>query len=651
MSIATILSIAQSGLDASQVAIQTASHNIANVDTPGYSEQEAVLEEATPTPMPVGLMGNGVNVTQIKSYIDQNLQNAITDQNSGVQEQQTYETSLTQIQSIFNEDNSQLSTNMTTFFNDWSTLSTDPTSTADKETLASDGKTLCATFNTMYSDLVNLQGNLNGEVNSQISDINTATSQIASLNKLIAENVKGTSEANDYMDQRNQLLQQLSGYMNISYFTDSSNMVDVLSANGSSLVDDVTSYQLTVDPNATTGMTDVGLKGPSGSSQDITSQISGGSLGALLTTRDTTIPGYMSNLNGLAQSIMQNVNYFHEQGNDNAGIPFFQSSTANYAQGISLASQIENGSGNVQTQNIMASSSASDSTDNDVALAIASLANETLLGGSTITSTAASSETTPLGLTGHLAVDGVPVTVGVGDSLSTIMGSINAVTGQTGVTASITQSSAGFQLVLTAPGQNDNISVVNGDLDTSSQSLLQTLRTTAVSDPTQAMNLAGTIQLGQGTSGQEYSLNVAATDSLNAVVANINNINTADGTGVTASISSGCLVLTKNASSISIPSGTVSGTIGLAGSTYADYEAGVVANVGQATQTATDLANYNQNALTSLQQEQSQESGVSIDDEMSNLIKFQNAYQAAASLYTTAEAMLNSLLQAVGVTT
>jgi len=654
VSVTTILNIAQSALDASQVAIQTTSHNIANVDTPGYSEQQAVLEEATPTPMSIGLMGNGVSVEQIKSYYDQNLQNAITNQNSGVQQQQTLETSLTQVQSIFNEDNSQLSTNLTTFFNDWSTLSTDPTSTADKETLASDGESLCTTFNTMYSDLVNLQGSLNGQVNSQIADINNTTSQIASLNKLIAESAHGTSEANDYIDQRNQLVQQLSGYMNISYFTDASNMVDVLTANGSSLVDDGVSYQLTVDPNATTGLTDVGLQGPSGSPQDITSQISGGSLGALLTTRDTTIPGYTNNLNGLAQSIMQNVNYFHEQGNNNAGIPFFQSSTANYAQGISLASQIENASGAVQTQNIMASSSTANPTGNDVALAIASLANETVLGDNTITSTAASSATTPLGLTGHLAIDGVPITVGVGDSLSTIMTNINAVTGQTGVTASITQSSAGYQLVLTASSSSGNISVANGDLDTSSQSLLQTLTTNPVNAGT-AMNLTGTIQLGAGNGGNEYSVSVQPTDTLTDVMTNIDNINALDNTGVVASLSTNgsgnsVLVLTKG-SQISVPSGTITGTIGLAGATYADYEAGVVANIGQATKTATNLSTYNQNMLTSLQQQQSQESGVSIDDEMSNLIKFQNAYQAAASIYTTAETLMNSLLEAVGITT
>ena len=211
MSIGTILNIAQTGIDASQVSIQTTSHNIANVDTPGYAEQEAILEEARPTPTAIGLMGDGVDVAQIKSYLDQNLQNAINSKNSDVQEQQTYETNLTQIQSVFNEDNSKLSAGMTTFFNDWSTLSTDSTSTADKQAVASDGQTMCTTFNAMYGDLSSLQSNLNGEVNSQIDEMNTTTSQIASLNQLIAEGQKGTSEANDYIDQRSQLVRHSQG--------------------------------------------------------------------------------------------------------------------------------------------------------------------------------------------------------------------------------------------------------------------------------------------------------------------------------------------------------------------------------------------------------------------------------------------------------
>lgn len=356
--------------------------------------------------------------------------------------------------------------------------------------------------------------------------------------------------------------------MNISYFTDSStNMVSVLTSKGSSLVDGTVSYQLTGNQQAATGMTGISWQGPAGDSQDITSQITGGSLGAVITTRDNTIPGYLGSLNALAQSIMQGVNYFHEQGNDNAGVQFFQTgNTLDYAQGISLGSRIEDASGTVQTQNIMASSSSTNTTDNDVAARIASLANETILGDATIGSATFGSETSALGLSGDLVVNGTSVSVASTDSLTQIADDISA--SNAGVSANVVPVSGGYKLVLVAQGGAQNISVVDGSLSTPST----------------------------GTSSITQSL-------------------------------------------------------GLSGSTWVDYEAAVVSGVGQATTSATNLATYNQNALTSLQQQQSQESGVSIDEEMSNLIMYQNAYQASARLYTVAKEMVDALLQSVGVTT
>ena len=175
-------------------------------------------------------MGNGVTVQQIKSYLDQNIQNSISAQNSNLQGQTVAGNYLTSIQSIFNEDNSNLSASITQFFNDWQTLSTDPTSTADKQTVASDGKSLASVVNGMYTDLTTMQTQANGDVNSAISDVNTTLTSIASLNQEIAQGRVGTSEANDYIDQRNQLLQTLSGYMNITCVTSSNNMVTVLTS-------------------------------------------------------------------------------------------------------------------------------------------------------------------------------------------------------------------------------------------------------------------------------------------------------------------------------------------------------------------------------------------------------------------------------------
>ena len=652
MSIASILNIANSGLNASQTAIQTVSHNVSNVDTPGYSRQQVELTEADPTASSVGLMGNGVSVQGIKSYLDQNLQDAITSKNSDVQEQQVSEQYLTQIQSVFDESNSNLSTNLTNFFNSWSTLSTDPTNTSDKQAVASSGQMLCSTFNTMSSDLSGLQTNLNGEVSSQIDEINGITSQIASLNSLISQSSTGTSTANDYVDQRNQLLQQLSGYMNISYYSDNStNMVGVLTSKGTTLVDGTASYNLTPGQEAS-GMTSVVWQGPSDDSIDITDQISGGSLGAALTARDSTIPGYLSNLNSLAQSVAQNVNYFHEQGNDSAGVPFFQcSDTSNYASGISLSSQIVDASGTAQTQNIMASSSTTDTTDNDVAARIASLESEPLMGGSAIDSGVFASASTSVGLTSDatLAVNGVGVTLHAGDSLNDIAAAVNSAASSTGVTAQVVQASSGYKLVLSA-----TVAVPSSWTQNSPSQALST-------DNPDQLELPGgvdvTFQAGQSLNDEANAINrYQSTTGLTASVFQNNSgtyqlLLSPTGNGSAPPALSSVSVVDGSLTVPSTSASSVTGTLGLSGFTWVAYEAGVVSGVGQATTNATDLATYNQSALTSLQQQQSQESGVSIDEEMTNMILYQNAYQASARLYTLAQTMLNSLLQSVGVTT
>ncbi len=733
MSVSSILNIAKSALSANQAAIQTISHNIANVDTAGYSRQEAVLEEATPSLTSFGLIGNGVAVQQIKSYLDQNIQNAISAQNSDLQGQMVYKSYSMSIQGILNENNSNLSATITQFFNDWQALSTDPTSTTDKQTVASDGRNLGTVINGMYSDLTALQMQANGDVNSAIGDVNTTLASIASLNQEIVQSQVGTSPANDYVDQRNQLLQTLSGDMNISYFTDKNNMVTVVTSTGKSLVQGNTASQLTLGQDPNTGFTTVSLKDATGNSVDITGEIKGGSIGALITTRDTTINGCISDLNGLAKSIIDNVNYFHGQGSDNAGVPFFQPETANYAKDMSLSDQIQDPSGSIRTENVMASSSTANPTDNDVALRIASLANETLLGGSTMTSKALSA-TTALDLSGPLVINGVTVNINATDTLTDIADRINtayAANPSMGVSASLVPSGTGSQLVLTAQaGAGGHISVVDGTLDTSSGTFLKTLTSTVMADPaTMAAGLAGSFALdgqavqvtaGQtlaqiaaainGTAGVTDAYAVVSTDdtagykltllssstpsstqpnlsweqaspstpiatadsntltlpggvvitfgagqSLKDVANTINSNKAA--TGLFAAITQDAahsgnyeLVLYPAANVMPI-SGAITQGLGLSGATYTDYQAGVVSKAGQAVKSATNLTDYNQNAMTSLQQQQASVSGVSIDEEMSNLIKYENAYQAAARLYTVANSLLSTLMSAVGVTT
>ncbi len=560
MSVSNILNIAKTALAATQVSLQATSHNVANVNTEGYSRQEAVLESVTTASM-YGVMGNGVKVTTIRACYDQFLENSIAEKKTGLEEQNVYKSYLGQIETIFNEDNSQLSQNITDFFDAWQDLSTDPTSTATKQSVVSAGENLSSVINSMYEDLATLQLDTDTQIRSEIDDINAITEKIASLNESILKAETGSIQANDYVDQRNQLLKELSGKFNITTLFDDNNQVTVLTSSGRSLVDGKISYDLVQLQDEATGHANVGWEDSSGFVTDITSQVDSGTLGGLLQVRDGTITAYMNDLNSLAESIITSVNYFHQQGSDNAGISFFEGVAGSYAQTMSLSDDLFDGSGNVDLSKVQATATTTDTTGNSIALRIASLTNTSLLGGNSVTSKAyADYSTTALGISGTLMINGVGVTIADTDTLDAIRAKIQAVAGTTGVSAEVAETADGYRLVLTAADANSKVTVMDGGLDTS--------------------------------------------------------VDIAD-------------------------------TLGLRGSSYTSYASSVISKVGQEAATASDLVDYNDSAVTCLEEQRASISGVSIDDEMADLIKFQSAYQAASKLYTVANELLQTLMEAI----
>ena len=236
-----------------------------------------------------------------------------------------------------------------------------------------------------------------------------------------------------------------------------------------------------------------------------------------------------------------------------------------------------------------------------------------------------------------------------GDSLNDIAAAVNSAASSTGVTAQVVQASSGYKLVLSA-----TVAVPSSWTQNSPSQALST-------DNPDQLELPGgvdvTFQAGQSLNDEANAINrYQSTTGLTASVFQNNSgtyqlLLSPTGNGSAPPALSSVSVVDGSLTVPSTSASSVTGTLGLSGFTWVAYEAGVVSGVGQATTNATDLATYNQSALTSLQQQQSQESGVSIDEEMTNMILYQNAYQASARLYTLAQTMLNSLLQSVGVTT
>jgi flagellar hook-associated protein 1 FlgK len=373
MSITSILNIATSALFASQASIQVTSNNVANADTEGYIRQTAVLTESASVETAAGLIGSGVTVTAIKAVYDKYLEASVAEENNASEEWSIYETYFGRIETILNEDNTGLSANITDFFNAWESLSVDPTNSTVLTAVVTAGDNMCQTIQDVYGELKDLQTELNGSVAEKVKDVNNILSSIAELNSQIYK--EGSSGADDatLISQRTELISELSGIIDIQCYEDSNGGLTVMTSDGKLLVDGVNANELSVEDSGTDGCYSVIWNSASGASEDITDDISGGSLKALIDLRDNQITAFIDEINDLAESLATEVNSLHSSGygaNGTTGINFFTevSTTGDYASMFAVSDEVE-----TSTDYIAVSSTADSTSGNETALAIAKL--------------------------------------------------------------------------------------------------------------------------------------------------------------------------------------------------------------------------------------------------------------------------------------
>jgi len=168
------------------------------------------MEERMPSLSQGALIGNGVKVSGVIRYYDKYLDQQVARKNTELEEQNVYESYFGRIESVLNEDNTHLTQTITDFFNGWQDLSTDPQSVPNREAIVSKGQNLTRTISSIYDELKSLQMELNNNVRMEVTEINRLTASIASLNGKIFEGSSSTTEANAYLNQRTELLRQLS---------------------------------------------------------------------------------------------------------------------------------------------------------------------------------------------------------------------------------------------------------------------------------------------------------------------------------------------------------------------------------------------------------------------------------------------------------
>ena len=334
--ISSVLDIAKQALSVSQYALSVTGQNIANVDNTTYSRQVVGLS-STGTLVIDGLAyGTGVEITEVKSVYDETLETYLNDQRSSLSAYEEMATKLSRIEDIFSlGTDSALDTLLSDFWNSWADLADTPSGTAERDAVYESAEAIIAGLNTMGEELTKLSATLNSEIKSGVNSINTLTAQIADLNRsIVTLEAQGSVDANDLRDQRAVLVSDLSELLNISTYEQSNGSLVINTASGSTtLVSNDSARPLSVTGGRI-------MWESTGGEVDITEQITGGSMGGWLDIRDETIPKYQAELDTLVDSLVWSVNYQHSQG---VGLTYFSEAvTGTYeVDGSGLMSTLE----------------------------------------------------------------------------------------------------------------------------------------------------------------------------------------------------------------------------------------------------------------------------------------------------------------------
>ncbi|MED1204376.1 flagellar hook-associated protein FlgK [Heyndrickxia acidicola] len=217
------LETAYRGLTAQQSALSTVAQNVSNANTPGYTRQRVnmVATDAFPSPgmnspQIAGTLGTGVTTGSVQRIRDQFLDTQYRGQNTQLGEWSAKSDALSQMENIMNEpSDSGLSATMGQFYQSLQDLSTNPEDEGSRSVVLQNGTAVADTFHYINDSLTSIQGNLGDQIGSSVTDINSTLQQISDLNKQIGTVEANGNLPNDLYDQRDNLVDQLSSYMNI----------------------------------------------------------------------------------------------------------------------------------------------------------------------------------------------------------------------------------------------------------------------------------------------------------------------------------------------------------------------------------------------------------------------------------------------------
>ena len=311
-------SIGLTGLLANSTSLATTSHNIVNLDKEGYSRQLTGLGTNAPVKLGGSFVGQGVHVDSItrasNRYVVEQLRKDISSYSS----LEAFSEYSVRIDRLLGDESTAIAPSIQSFFDSLQDLASDPSSVPNRQVLLSNGEALVNRFNAVYNQVYQANETLNTELETVTSKVTQLAGSIASYNKSIQSYFSNStgSQPNDLMDQRDQAVRELSELVGIDLTVQENGSYSIFVGSGQALVIDQVSYGLETGATLSGLSRDEIFLTDGNTGQNITGLISGGRIGGLLSVRSEVIDPVLNELGRIAMTISETINDQHELGMD-----------------------------------------------------------------------------------------------------------------------------------------------------------------------------------------------------------------------------------------------------------------------------------------------------------------------------------------------
>jgi flagellar hook-associated protein 1 len=652
------LSIGVTGLNAAMVGLTTTSHNIANQATDGYNRQVIVQASNFPTLTGAGFVGQGTNVQTVKRIYDQFLNQQVLTAQTAASEMDSYYQQIKQIDNVLADTSSGLSTALSGFFSGVQSVAANPSLISSRQSMLSTASSLVSRFHSLNQRIAEIREGVNAQIGSEVSAISTYASQIADINQriLYAQAGSQTQQPNDLLDKRDQLIAELNQKVRVTTVTQSDGTMNVFFGNGQPLVVGTEKFSLTsVASNDDPERMVVVVRTPGGTTMQVPeSQITGGSLGGLISFRANSLDSAQNALGRVAIALSQTFNAQHQLGQDLTGAlgeDFFTVSDPTV-----YSNSLNGGSAVISAG--FAADAASALTTSDYRL--------TYSAANTFTLTRLSDNTvwTGTGASAAAALADV-LTVSGGEGLALSIASGAPAVGDSFTIEPTRSGAASIEVAISdarniaaaAPMRTSAVLANTGTGSISAGSVNATPTTPNPTHLTTDANLqhqvtitftsTGLFDVFDVTAGASLATNVAYSSATGADL-DYNgwtvHVSGAPAAGDVFTVGPNTGGVSDNRNAVALAALQTAETMVGGTASYMDAYSQMVSEVGNKTSEVKTIGESQQALADSAVATQQAMSGVNLDEEAANLIRYQQAYQAAAKVIDISSKLFDQLL-------